>query len=223
MKIPILLILTLLAQIMGIDSGAAPLNEITLPHPRTDGGMSVERALLERRSVRDYRQGALTLAQAAQLLWAAQGITSSEGLRTAPSAGALYPLEVYLAAGEVKGLGQGVFHYDPDGHLLHRVSEKDRRSELARAALGQSWIAESAAVLVLTAVYERTTRKYGQRGIRYVHMEAGHAAQNVFLQATALGLDAVVVGAFDDGAVMTLLRVGAVEHPLYLIPLGPQK
>ncbi len=223
MKKPIMLILALLVQIMGMDSRAAPLKAIELPDPRTDGGMSVERALLERRSVRDYARGALTLAQAVQLLWAAQGITSNEGLRTAPSAGALYPLEVYLAAGEVKGLGQGVFHYDPNGHLLHRVSEKDRRRELAKAALGQSWIGESAAVLVIAAIYERTTRKYGQRGIRYVHMEAGHAAQNVFLQATALGLDAVVVGAFDDASVTTLLQRGANEHPLYLIPLGPKK
>ena len=223
MKKPIVLILALLMQIMGVDSGAAPLKAIKLPEPRTDGGMSVERALLERRSVRDYGRGALTLVQAAQLLWAAQGITSNEGLRTAPSAGALYPLEVYLAAGEVKGLGQGVFRYDPNGHVLHHVSEKDRRSELARAALGQSWIAESASVVVLAAVYERTTRKYGQRGIRYVHMEAGHAAQNVFLQATALGLGTTMVGAFDDRAVTTLLQRRADVHPLYLIPVGLRK
>ncbi len=223
MKKPIVPVLALLAQVIGLDSGARPLDDIKLPEPGTDGGMSVERALLERRSVREYGQGALTLAQAAQLLWAAQGITSNEGLRTAPSAGALYPLEVYLATGDVEELGQGIFHYDPDAHRLYRVSEKDRRSELARAALGQSWIANSAAVLVLTGVYERTTRKYGRRGIRYVHMEAGHAAQNVFLQATALGLDAVVVGAFDDGEVATLLQRGADEHPLYLIPVGLRK
>ena len=223
MKNPIVLILALLAQIIGVESGATPLNEIRLPDPTTDGVMSVERALLERRSVRDYGEGALTLAQTAQLLWAAQGITSSKGLRTAPSAGALYPLEVYLAVADVEGLGQGIFHYDPNRHVLHQVSGKGRHPELARAALGQSWIANSAAVLVLAAVHERTTRKYGQRGIRYVHMEAGHAAQNVFLQATALGLDAVVVGAFDDAAVANLLKHGPDEHPLYLIPVGLPK
>ncbi len=217
---PIVHFLAVLVQITAVGVGATSLNEVKLPDPKTKGEISVEQALLERRSVREYRQGALTLAQAAQLLWAAQGITSREGLRTAPSAGALYPLEVYLVVGEVTGLQQGVYRYDPNAHMLYQVTEKDRRAELAGAALGQSCIEEGAAVLVFTAVYERTTRKYGQRGIRYVHMEAGHAAQNVFLQATALGLDAVVVGAFDDRAVMTLLQRGADEHPLYLIPVG---
>ena len=132
----------------------------------------------------------------------------------------MYPLEIYLVVGEVTGIEQGVYRYDPNVHMLYQVTEKDKRADLAGAALGQSCIEESAAVLVLTAIYERTTRKYGQRGIRYVHMEAGHAAQNVFLQATALELDVVVVGAFDDGAVMTLLQRGADEQPLYLMPVG---
>lgn len=217
---PIVQFLAVLVQITAVGAGATSLNEVKLPDPKTKGEISVEQALLERRSVRDYGEGALTLAQAAQLLWAAQGITSREGLRTAPSAGALYPLEVYLVVGEVAGIEQGVYRYDPNAHMLYQVTEKDRRAELAVAALGQSCIEESAAVLVFTAVYERTTRKYGQRGIRYVHMEAGHAAQNVFLQATALGLAAVVVGAFDDRAVMTVLQRGADEHPLYLMPVG---
>jgi len=217
---PIVHFLAVLVQITAVGVGATSLNEVKLPDPKTKGEISVEQALLERRSVREYREGALTLAQAAQLLWAAQGITSREGLRTAPSAGAFYPLEVYLAVGEVTGLQPGVYRYDPDAHVLYQVTEKDRRAELAGAALGQSCIEESAAVLVFTAVYERTTRKYGQRGVRYVHMEAGHAAQNVFLQATVLGLAAVVVGAFDDRAVMTLLQRGADEHPLYLMPVG---
>ena len=212
--------LSALMQITAVGVGATSLNEVKLPDPKTEGEISVERALLERRSVRDYREGALTLAQVAQLLWAAQGITSRKGLRTAPSAGALYPLEVYLVVGEVTGIEQGVYRYDPNVHMLYQVTEKDKRADLAGAALGQSCIEESAAVLVLTAIYERTTRKYGQRGIRYVHMEAGHAAQNVFLQATALELDVVVVGAFDDGAVMTLLQRGADEQPLYLMPVG---
>jgi SagB-type dehydrogenase family enzyme len=196
---PIVQFLAVLVQITAVGAGATSLNEVKLPDPKTKGEISVEQALLERRSVRDYGEGALTLAQAAQLLWAAQGITSREGLA---------------------GIEQGVYRYDPNAHMLHQVTEKDRRAELAGAALGQSCIEESAAVLVFTAVYERTTRKYGQRGIRYVHMEAGHAAQNVFLQATALGLAAVVVGAFDDRAVLTVLQRGADEHPLYLMPVG---
>jgi SagB-type dehydrogenase family enzyme len=156
----------------------------------------------------------------AQLLWAAQGITGPEGLRTAPSAGALYPLEVDVAIGEVGGLPSGIYRYSPDRHELVLVKEGDRRRELRAAALGQDYVEAGAAVITLAAVYGRTTEKYGERGIRYVHMEVGHAAENVWLQATALGLGAVAVGAFDDGPVKRILGLARDEEPLCLIPVG---
>ncbi len=193
---------------------------ISLPAPRADSDRSLERTLRERRSVRDFRPAALKLAEVSQLLWAAQGITSREGFRTAPSAGALYPLEVYLVVGRVEGLGAGVYLYRPHGHKLLPVGAGDRRDALAAAAYGQQWVEDGAAVLVFSAVERRTTRKYGSRGVRYVHIEVGHAAQNAFLQAVALGLAAAVVGAFDDARVHDLIDMGEDEQPLYLMPVG---
>lgn len=192
---------------------------IALPPPQVDGGQSVERVLRARRSVREYGRGALTLAEVGQLLWAAQGITH-DGLRTAPSAGALYPLELYLVSGRVSGLGVGVYHYIPARHRLVPVLGGDVRAALAQAALGQDCIADAAATLVFTAVTRRTTRKYGERGLRYVDIEVGHAAQNVFLQATALKLATVTVGAFDDDAVALVLHFPHEHAPRYLMPLG---
>ena len=166
-----------------LSAGIQPLNagqtmetssSVKLPQPRTDSGVAVEQALHLRRSVRDFTDRPLALDEVAQLLWSAQGITSADGLRTAPSAGALYPLELYLVAGHVNGLPAGVWHYLPRTHHLERVDESDVRPALAQAALGQAWLREAAAVVVFTAVYERTGRKYGRRGRRYVHIEAGH-------------------------------------------------
>ena len=194
-------------------------DRISLPAPRQDSGFSLERALHERRSVREFSKAALTQEEVSQLLWAAQGITSREGLRTAPSAGALYPLELYLAAGNVQNLDPGIYKYVPAGHKLKKIMAGDQRRELA-AALSQDCVANAAAVLVFTAVERRTTRKYGSRGVRYMHIEVGHAAQNVFLQATALGLGAVVVGAFDDDRLRETLKLPEGEAPLYLMPLG---
>lgn len=193
---------------------------IDLPKPRADGGLSVERALQQRRTVRDFGHAALALRQVGQLLWSAQGITHGDGLRTAPSAGALYPLNLYLVAGNVTGLAPGIYGYEPELHRLSRVSAGDRRAELARAALEQAWIARASAILVFGAIESRTTRKYGSRGIGYVYIEVGHAAQNVCLQAEALGLGAAAVGAFDDGLVAGLLGIGRQERPLYLMPVG---
>lgn len=195
-------------------------DSIDLPKPRADGALSVERALQQRRTVRDFGRAPLVLQQAGQLLWSAQGITHGDGLRTAPSAGALYPLNLYLVAGNVTGLGSGVYRYEPERHRLSRVSAGDRRAELARAALEQTWIARAPAVLVFGAIESRTTQKYGSRGIGYIYIEVGHAAQNVFLQAEALGLGAAVVGAFADGPVADLLGTGRQERPLYLMPVG---
>jgi SagB-type dehydrogenase family enzyme len=193
---------------------------ITLPEPALDSGTSVEKALLERRSVRDYREAPLTLAQLGQLLWAAQGVTDRSGGRTAPSAGALYPLEVYAVIGDVDGLAAGVYRYRPDEHAVVKVLDGDRRKELARAALNQTWVSQGAIDIVITAIYERTTEKYGERGVRYVDMEAGHAAQSIYLQAVSLKLGTVTIGAFDDDDVKQVLGLPDNEAPLYIMPVG---
>lgn len=205
------------------DTGPSPAEDnarIVLPEPRYDSDISVEEALLKRRSVRDYSGKALTLQEVSQLLWAAQGITDPWGLRTAPSAGALYPLEVYVVVGNVENLAKGVYKYKPHQHELIKVLEGDQRESLAEAALGQSWVKRSAINIVITAIYDRTTGKYGDRGIRYVHMEVGHAAQNVYLQAVAMNLGAVVVGAFYDNQVKEILNLPDDEEPLYIMPVG---
>ncbi len=202
------------------DKKARMTGTISLPAPRQESGFSLERALRERRSVREFSKAALTQEEISQLLWAAQGITGRGGLRTAPSAGALYPLELYLVVGAVSGLDPGVYKYVPAGHKLMKAMAGDLHRQLAAAALGQDSVADAAAVLVFTAVEKRTARKYGSRASRYVHIETGHAAQNVFLQATALGLATVVVGAFDDEKVGEVLNLPSGETPLYLMPLG---
>ncbi|MDX1697723.1 MAG: SagB/ThcOx family dehydrogenase [Thiohalobacterales bacterium] len=216
----ILIILTLaISPVAAAQTMQEPL-VIELPQPQTAAGMPVERTLRQRRSVRRFSDRPLELTDAAQLLWSAQGITSRDGLRTAPSAGALYPLEIYLAAGNVNGLPAGIWHYRPDGHRLVQLSDSDVRTPLARAALDQAWVREAAAVVVFAAVFERTLRKYGKRGTRYVHIEAGHAAQNLFLQAVSLDIRTVVVGAFRDADVAAVLDLPEDHAPLILMPLG---
>lgn len=194
--------------------------EVNLPEPRLDSNASIEQTLLKRRSVRDYTGKHLTLQEVSQLLWAVQGITDPVGLRTAPSAGDTYPLEIYLVVGDVKYLSMGIYHYQPVGHKLIRVLDGDMRMELSTAALGQIWVKEGAVDIVITAIYERTTERYGERGIRYVHMEAGHAAQNVYLQAVALNLGTVTVGAFHDDQIKEILNLNQQEQPLYIMPVG---
>jgi SagB-type dehydrogenase family enzyme len=198
------------------DSGAIEIGqEITLPEPERAGTESLEALLVHRRSVRDFDRRELTLAQAGQLLWAAQGVTEpKEGLRTAPSAGALYPLELYVVT------PRGLFHYRSGPHALVLTATGDRRSALSAAALGQESVAEAPAVFVLGAVISRTAGKYGERSRRYVHIEVGHAAQNLLLQAGALGLAAVPVGAFHDQAIARVLALPADVEPLYLLPVG---
>lgn len=190
-----------------------------LHEPLRESACSLERALCERQSVREFGNAPLSVAALSQLLWSGQG-ASRGGHRTSPSAGALYPLELYLVAGNVREIVPGVYRYDAARHRISRIAEGDRRSAVAEAALGQTWMADAAAILAIAAVERRTTRKYGRRGVRYVHMEAGHAGQNVLLQAVALGLAAAPVGAFDDGAVGAILALGAHEQPLYLIAVG---
>ncbi len=193
---------------------------IDLPKPSVDGNVSVEAAIHERRSVREFSRRTLSLADVAQLLWATQGITSSDGLRTAPSAGALYPLELYLVAGEVDSLPAGLYRYRPEQHRLNHLADGDLRKALAAAALDQSWVRRAPAVLVIVGVYERSAKKYGERARRYTRIETGHAAQNVYLQATALGLGTVIVGAFDDEEVQDALGLPDDHAPLALMPVG---
>jgi SagB-type dehydrogenase family enzyme len=197
-----------------------PAGVIKLPEPRQDSRTSVESALRRRRSVREFGKAGLKLAEVSQLLWATQGITDPEGKRTTPSAGALYPLEVFLVAGGQDELPAGVYRYRPAGHDLIPVVQGDQRAHLAAAALEQDWVNDAPATIGIAAVYERTARKYKQRAERYVHMEVGHAAQNVHLQAVALDLGTVVVGAFDDAEVKRVLTLAMNEEPLCLMPVG---
>ncbi|MDI6770454.1 MAG: SagB/ThcOx family dehydrogenase [Anaerolineales bacterium] len=191
-----------------------------LPTPVHDSKTSVEKALLERRSLREYSREPLTLAEISQLLWAAQGITHPAGLRTAPSAGALYPLEIYLLAGNVTDLHAGIYRYKPESHALSLIAEGDQRPALRQAALGQSAVQDAAAIIVIAAIYERTTVKYGERGVSYVHMEVGSVAQNVYLQAVSLNLGTVFIGAFNDDEVKKVLHITGDEQPLGLMPVG---
>lgn len=197
-----------------------PDDIVPLPPPRQASAVSVEEALAKRRSVREFAGAGLSLEDAAQLLWAAQGMTqATEGLRTAPSAGALYPLDVFLVAGAVATLPAGIYRYEPKRHRLVRIVARDARHELASAAHLQRWIGDAAAIVVITGLYRRTGVKYGGRAERYVHFEAGHAAENLCLQAVTLGLGTTVVGAFSDAEVKRLLNLSE-EEPLLLIPIG---
>jgi SagB-type dehydrogenase family enzyme len=189
--------------------------EISLPSPRFKSNVSLEEALAQRRSIRSYLNKDLNLNEISQLLWACQGITEpSFGGRTAPSAGALYPLEVYLVNSE------GVFRYLPQKHALEEVIKEDVREELAVAALNQRPPAEAPVSFVITGVYERTARKYGARAERYVRLEAGHACQNLLLQAVVLNLGAVPIGAFYDEEVQKVLSIPSNHKPLYIVPVG---
>jgi SagB-type dehydrogenase family enzyme len=190
--------------------------EIKLTKPKEKGSTSIEETLNRRRSVRDYKRGPLSLEQVSQLLWAASGRNLYR--RTAPSAGATYPLEIYLVVGEVEGLEQGIYHYSSPRHSLEMIREQDVRNRLSRAALGQEMIEEAPVNIIIAADYGRTTGHYGQRGNRYVHMEVGHVGQNVSLQAIALSLGTVMIGAFEDKEVKEVLVIK--EEPLYIIPVG---
>ena len=211
--------LLLIAIILGIEAGGYAMT-IKLPEPRYDSDISIEETLKNRRSVRNYSNRPLTLQEVSQLLWASQGITKENFYRTAPSAGALYPLEVYVVCGNVKDLSAGIYKYRSHKHELLRILEGDKRRELCNAALGQSCVKNAPIDIVFSGVFERTTGKYGQRGIRYVYMEAGHAAENLLLQAVSLNLGAVVIGAFSDRKVKKVMEMRGKEEPLYIIPVG---
>jgi SagB-type dehydrogenase family enzyme len=193
---------------------------VRLPPPRWPEGASLEAALSRRRSVREFADRPVALPDLSRLLWAAQGVTSPSGGRTAPSAGARYPLEVLVVAGNVAELPAGIYRYRPATHDLVMVAAGDRRRELMEAAGRQESVSDAAAVLVMAAVPERTSARYGERGTRYVHIEIGHATQNACLAAAAGGLGTVVVGAFDDGRVAGVVGLGAGERPFLLLPVG---
>ncbi len=175
--------------------------------------MPLEQTVARRRSRRDFLSKPLTLEQIGQLLWSAQG-EDAKGFRTAPSAGATYPLEVFVVT------EKGLFHYLPGKHSLESITDKDLRSGLASAALGQKFIAQAPVTIIFTAHFERTTGHYGRRGVRYVFMEAGHSAQNIHLQAAALGLGSVAVGAFDDDSVSKVLILPHHLEPIYMVVVG---
>jgi SagB-type dehydrogenase family enzyme len=201
-------------------AGAAAQEAVHLPVPPAAGDLRVEEALAGRRSVREYTGDPLTLEDLSALLWAAQGQTSPDGGRTAPSAGARYPVEVRVVAADVQGLEPGVYRYEPEPHSLTRTHRGDLRKDLAEAALGQAWLKDAPVVFVLSAVYERTMKKYGERGVRYAHMEAGAVCENLYLAAGARGLGTVLVGAFHDSEVSRLLGLDDGETPLALMPAG---
>lgn len=207
----------------GTSPGKRAVPEVVLPPVELHGGRTVEATLESRRSVRDFGPERLSLNTLGQLLWAAQGVTAGDGRRTAPSAGALYPLELFVAAWRVDGLPSGIYRYVPTEHAVRLHLSGDRHRGLSDAALEQSAVRDAAAVLVIAAVYARTSAQYGRRAERYVHMEAGHAAQNVYLQATALELGTVIIGAFEDACVTEALELPANIVPLALLPVGVRR
>ncbi|MCX8194970.1 MAG: SagB/ThcOx family dehydrogenase [Candidatus Micrarchaeota archaeon] len=194
--------------------------KVRLPAPDFQG-MALEKAIKERRSARHYSEEALSLVEISQLLFAAQGISDPMGLRTAPSAGGLYPLEVYVFANRVEGLRQGIYHYAPKSHSLELVREGDFKEELYAASFLQEHVGEAAAVFAFAAVENRAVGKYGEKGREFVLIEVGHASQNLLLQATSLGLGAVPVGSFDEKEMGRLIGIdGKEERVLYLNAVG---
>jgi SagB-type dehydrogenase family enzyme len=217
--LPFFLAVSLLEVAMGHAS-------ISLPKPSSDGKVSVEKAIKQRRTIRDFRDRILSLAHLSQLLWATQGITdTTEGKRAAPSGGALYPLDIYIIIGEngVEKMDAGIYHYLPKEHSISLISKGDRRKEIASASLGQRWMAKAPVIFVITAEYRRITGKYGERGIRYALIETGHVGQNLFLQAEALGLGAGIVGAFNDLEVSKVAGLLPKHEPLLIMPVGYKK
>lgn len=194
-----------------------------LPLPTWEGKVSVEQAIKQRRTIRRYGSRALNADQLSQLLWAAGGITENKGYkRAAPSAGALYPMDLYVVVGEggVASLKAGIYHYEAGKHGLSPVAQGDMRSLVAQASLSQMWMAKAPLCMVITAEYSRVMGKYGRRGIRYAMIEAGHMGQNIFLQARALGLDAGIVGAFDDNRLIEVMGIPSTHEPLLVMPVG---
>jgi SagB-type dehydrogenase family enzyme len=194
-----------------------------LPQPDVTGQVTLEKAIKSRRTIRSFASRPISLDNLSQLLWAAQGLIETGGFRrSVPSGGALYPIDVYALVGEggVQGIESGVYHYKPRTHEITVVKEGDLRRELAKAALGQMWMAAAPVNLIVTAEYKRSSSKYGERGVRYSMIEAGHVGQNIFLQAEALGLGAGMVGAFHDQEVTWVAKLHQDHEPLLIMPVG---
>lgn len=203
--------------------GTGQSTEIHLPSPSQKGSISLEEAITRRRSIRDFAPEPISQSQLSQILWAAQGITdTSLKLRAVPSAGATYPLEIFVVCGRngIEEVSDGVYHYSIAHHSLSLHHKGDVRLDLARASLNQEFIYEAPVDIVICALYQRTSLGYGSRGERYVHMEVGHAGQNIYLQATVLGLATVAIGAFNDEQVREVLRLDKQYKPLYIMPVG---
>jgi SagB-type dehydrogenase family enzyme len=218
--IGMILFLFIVAGLLEIKDGYA---SISLPKPSFDGKVSLEKAIKERRTIRDFRERTLSLNHLSQLLWAAQGITDpTMGRRAAPSGGALYPLDIYILIGEngVEKMEAGIYHYLPKGHSVSVISKGDRRREISSASLSQMWMAKAPVIFIITAEYKRITGKYGERGVRYALIEVGHVGQNLFLEAEALGLGAGIVGAFDDLEVSKVAGLPPKHEPLLIMPVG---
>jgi len=198
-------------------------NQIYLPPPSQKGDISLEEAIARRRSIRDFTPKLISQLQLSQILWAAQGITNTPGkYRSVPSAGATYPLEIFVVCGQscIEEIGDGIYHYNINNHSLTLHHKGDIRLELAKAALNQEFIYQAPIDIIICALYQRTLLGYGSRGERYVLMEVGHAGQNIYLQATALGLATVAIGAFNDEQVRKVLRLDKQYKPLYIMPVG---
>jgi len=196
---------------------------IYLPPPSKEGGMSLAESIARRRSIRNFAPEIITQLELSQILWAAQGITDTlRKCRAVPSAGATYPLEISVVCGVncLEGVEDGIYHYEVDNHSLTLQHKGDVRFELAQAALGEECIYQAPLSAVICAEYERTTSVYEARGERYVHIEVGHLGQNIYLQATALGLATVAIGAFYDEQVRKVLRLDKRYKPLYIMPVG---
>lgn len=197
---------------------SAQTEAIKLPKVNLKGELSLEETLKERKSRRSYQKSELKIDEISQLLWAAQGINRNDGGRTAPSAGALYPLEIYLLVGNVKNLNVGLYQYDPMNHSLIIKNNKNLIPSLTNVM--QQFVTNGAAIIIITGVYERTTQKYGERGIRYVHMDVGFTCQNIYLQAESLGLGTVFMGAFNDNLLSDILQLPKNHKPLGVMPVG---
>jgi len=209
-----------------VSKKSSAMDIIKLPQPITIGKMSVEEAIAKRRSIREYIDESLNLTEVSQLLWAAQGITDQRyGLRTAPSAGGTYPLEVYIAVRRqgIHDIEAGIYQYDPAEHALIMIRRGDFSENLMAAAVDQSWVAEAALNIIITGIFDRTTVKYGERGIQYVLQETGHVDENIYLMAIALGLGNTVIGAFHEEEIQRILGISKEERPLYVAPVGKTK
>lgn len=194
---------------------------VILPKPDLSGTMPIEQTLQKRRSIRSYSDKPLTIQEISQLAWSAQGISDERsGFRTAPSAGATYPMEIYLLVTGLADVADGVYRYNNRKHTLEKKINGDMRQNLFEVSLRQPSITNAPVVMVITGVLERTEQRYGQRALRYVYMEAGHVAQNVYLQGVVLDVGTVVIGAFQDEGVSRVMELEDGEHPLYIMPLG---